>query len=216
MNTGNVRRHRSYARCSVLDSAAALELLRPSPPFGSFLGPRMKAHVELMRSLGHRYDVYAGYLRRFDRFLQGRPHLIDEPLPALIAAWRQAGPGLEHALEAQRCGRILSKAWRRADPVVLAPSDAHLERQVRGASATLHLHGGRSPAVSGNRATFPSPLAPLRPLSLYTMLVLAYCAGLRLSEIVDLTVGDVTWRRQQSRSAIRSSSSLVDCRWHPP
>jgi len=39
--------------------------------------------------------------------------------------------------------------------------------------------------------TFPSPKAPLRPLSLYTMIVLAYCAGLRIGEVVALTVGDV-------------------------
>jgi integrase len=38
---------------------------------------------------------------------------------------------------------------------------------------------------------YPSPRAPLRPLSLYTMLVLAYCAGLRLSEIARLDLGDV-------------------------
>ena len=34
-------------------------------------------------------------------------------------------------------------------------------------------------------------MAPLRPLSLYTLFILAYCAGLRLSEIVHLDVGDV-------------------------
>lgn len=39
--------------------------------------------------------------------------------------------------------------------------------------------------------TFPSPKAPLRPLSLYTMVVLAACAGLRLGEIARLDVGDV-------------------------
>jgi integrase/recombinase XerD len=39
--------------------------------------------------------------------------------------------------------------------------------------------------------SFPSPKAPLRPLCLYTMLVLAYCAGLRLREIVALTLADV-------------------------
>jgi integrase len=39
--------------------------------------------------------------------------------------------------------------------------------------------------------SFPSPKAPLRPLGLYTMLVLAYCAGLRLGEIVGLELGDV-------------------------
>jgi integrase/recombinase XerD len=39
--------------------------------------------------------------------------------------------------------------------------------------------------------TFPSPRAPLRPLSLYTMVLLAYCAGLRHGEIAALTVADV-------------------------
>ena len=37
----------------------------------------------------------------------------------------------------------------------------------------------------------PSPYAPLRPLMLYTMIVLAYCAGLRLGEVVRLALGDV-------------------------
>lgn len=38
--------------------------------------------------------------------------------------------------------------------------------------------------------TFPSPLAPLRPLSLYTMLVLTYCTGLRIGELARLTLSD--------------------------
>ena len=38
---------------------------------------------------------------------------------------------------------------------------------------------------------FPSPKAPLRPLTLYTMFVLAYCAGLRMGEIVRLRVRDI-------------------------
>jgi integrase len=37
----------------------------------------------------------------------------------------------------------------------------------------------------------PAPHAPLRSLTLYTMLVLAYCAGLRLGEIVGLKMGDL-------------------------
>lgn len=39
--------------------------------------------------------------------------------------------------------------------------------------------------------SYPSPKAPLRPLTLFTMLVLAYCAGLRGGEIVRLRLGDV-------------------------
>jgi len=38
---------------------------------------------------------------------------------------------------------------------------------------------------------FPSPKAPLRPLTLYTMVVLGYCAGLRIGEIVGLKMQDV-------------------------
>jgi integrase len=37
----------------------------------------------------------------------------------------------------------------------------------------------------------PSPKSPLRPQSVYTMLALGYCAGLRIGEIVRLNVGDV-------------------------
>ncbi|MGH9163340.1 MAG: tyrosine-type recombinase/integrase [Vicinamibacteraceae bacterium] len=39
--------------------------------------------------------------------------------------------------------------------------------------------------------TFPSPHAPLRPASLYLMVVLAACAGLRLGELARLTLTDV-------------------------
>jgi integrase/recombinase XerD len=175
------------------DSDAALQRLRPLPLFGSFLGSQMREHVALMRSMGHRYDVYANRLRRFDKFLQGRPDLVAEPLPALIEAWRQAGDGLQHALESQQCGRLLSKAWRRADPTVAVMStDPHLERRVRQHHRRPYIYSeAEVRRLLETALSFPSPLAPLRPLSLYTMLVLAYCAGLRVSEIVHLDVGDV-------------------------
>jgi integrase len=38
---------------------------------------------------------------------------------------------------------------------------------------------------------YPSPKAPWRPVTLFTMLVLAYCAGLRGGEIARLVLGDV-------------------------
>lgn len=38
---------------------------------------------------------------------------------------------------------------------------------------------------------YPSPRVPLRPLSMYTMLLLAYCADLRRSELARLDPGDV-------------------------
>jgi integrase len=38
---------------------------------------------------------------------------------------------------------------------------------------------------------FPSPQMPLRPHCMYAMLVVAYCTGLRIGEIVRLRLGDV-------------------------
>jgi integrase/recombinase XerD len=103
---------------------AALEKLRPLPVFASPLGPLMREHLEMIRSLGYRSEHAEGQLRRFDRFLQVRPDLIGKPLPQLIEAWRQAGTSLHHALEAQQCGRILSKVQARHDPTAaIIPSD---------------------------------------------------------------------------------------------
>src|SRR5262245_7513799 len=39
--------------------------------------------------------------------------------------------------------------------------------------------------------SYPSPRVPLRPLTLYTSVLLAYCAGLRLGEFVRLAIGDL-------------------------
>jgi integrase/recombinase XerD len=174
------------------DCAAALEQLRPLPAFASALGPQMRNHVALMRSLGHRYVAAEAMLHRFDRFLQGRPDLKDKPLAALIEAWRRAGTGAQHALEAQQCGRILSKVKARLDPrAAIIPVDRQLSRQVRAAHRRPYIYTeGEVVKLLATARSFPSPMSPLRPLSLYTMLVLAYCAGLRIREIVNLTVGD--------------------------
>ena len=175
------------------ESAAALEKLRPLPAFGSAWGERISEHVALMRSLGYRYTTNEKILRRFDRFLQRRPDLTGQPLPELIAAWRQAGDGAEHALAAQRCGRMLSKAQCRHDPnAAIVAWDPRLMKAVRAKHRRPYLYTPQQIAqlLAAARA-LPSPRSPLRPLCVYTMFVLGYCAGLRIGEIARLTVGDV-------------------------
>jgi integrase/recombinase XerD len=175
------------------DSAAALEKLRPLPDFASAWGGRIREHIALMRSLGYCYTTGEKILRRFDRFLQRRPDLTGQPLPKLIEAWQQAGEGAEHALAAQRCGRMLSKAQRRHDPnAAIVPWDRCLMKQVRARWRRPHIYTPEQivKLLSTARA-LPSPRSPLRPLSIYTMLVLGYCVGLRIGEIARLTLGDV-------------------------
>src|SRR5260370_13166388 len=43
---------------------------------------------------------------------------------------------------------------------------------------------------------YPSPKAPWRPIWLFTMLMLAYCAGLRGGEIARLKLGEAALRAQ--------------------
>lgn len=171
----------------------ALEMLRPRPRFASFLGQLMRDHIELMQALGERYDTQAAHFLRFDRFLQGRPDLTGQPLVFLLRQWAIAKPTLEHAWECEELGRNLAKAWHRVDPAIAVPiPDRRLKHQVERQRRHPYIYTPEEIRhLLDTAIQFPSPRAALRPLTLYTMLVLAYCAGLRLSEIVHLDLDDV-------------------------
>jgi integrase len=92
--------------------------------------------------------------------------------------------------EAKRVGLLISKAMRRLEPAV----------PILPMSIDVYRHQQRQPYVYSDdeiqrilkaALAFPSPKAPLRPLGLYTMVLLAYCAGLRMGEIAALTLTDV-------------------------
>lgn len=170
-----------------------LEKLRPLPVFVSELGPLMRQHVDLMRSLGYRYDDAEGMLRRFDRFLQGRADLVGKPLSQLIDAWRDAATGLNHAREAQQCGRMLSKAQARHNPsVAIMATDPQLWKRLRASHRRPYIYTEEELIQLLDTARhLPSHFSPLRTLTAYTMLLLTYCAGLRIQEVVNLNLGDV-------------------------
>jgi integrase len=174
-------------------AGTALEALRPLPPFGSALGQTLNAHIARMRSLGYRYDTEAGRLLRFDRFLQRRPDLIGEPLSVLVRAWAEAGSGVHHRWEAQVCGRVISTALHRLDATTaILRVDRQLSRQVRQQHRRPYICTAEDlQRIVEAARTFPSPHAPLRPSSLYLMVILAACVGLRLGELARLTLGDV-------------------------
>ncbi len=77
-----------------VDPYRALEMLRPLPRWGSVLGPLMSEHIALMRTMGYRYGSQEVRFAAFDRFLQTRPDLTDQPLKAQLDAWTRASPTL--------------------------------------------------------------------------------------------------------------------------
>lgn len=213
-----------------LDPVVALEALRPAPRFGSFLGPLMREHLTLMRAMGYRYNVHERDLLRLDRFLLNRKDLAGQPLPCIIQEWMQAKSSPEHALRCMKIGRVLSKALLRIDPRHKGVAwDRWIARRAKQHHRRPYiLNESDIYRILQTALNFPSPRSPLRPQTVYTMLVLAYCCGLRLGEIVRLNLGDVdletgtievretkffkTRRLPLSESAARVLGSYIEAR----
>jgi integrase len=174
------------------DFELALQRLRPLKPWGSVHGAAMQEHVMRMKGLGYRYEVRMRDLLRFDRFLQRNPALAAASLPEQIEAWGHESRGVRHQLQVQQCGLVLSKALHRKDPSALVLAiDVGLQRRVVQQQRRPYIFTeAEIKRLLDAARKFPSHNAPLRPVALHAMITLAYCAGLRLGEIVSLTLGD--------------------------
>jgi integrase len=172
--------------------AQALETLRPLPRFGSHLGPAMQEHIARMRALGFRYRHEGRYLR-FDRFLQTRLGAAEQPLATLVREWVSLASTPALKLERLSMGRVLAQALHRVDSTIKPlPRDPLLVHEVRRRWRRPYIYTPEEvQRLLDTARRLPSPKAPLRPATVYTMLVLAYCAGLRLGEIVRLKMGDI-------------------------
>lgn len=170
----------------------ALKALRPMPRYASHLGPAMREHVERMRTLGFRYAHENRFLH-FDRFLQQRVGAAHEPLSRLVREYSEMATSAATKLERIKLGRVLAKSLNRCGTPTVAPSrDRMLVREMLRNRCKPYIYTEEEVRLLLETARlFPSPKAPLRPLALYTMVVLGYCAGLRIGEIVGLKMKDV-------------------------
>jgi integrase len=176
-----------------LDPNRALETLRPLPRWGSARGPLMSEHIALMRTMGYRYGSQEVRFAAFDRFLQTRPDLTDQPLKAQLDAWTHSPYSLPRAWDGAQLGADLSRAIRLRDPTAeLLPRDPRLHRQIRRTYRAPYIYSPSEVSrILQIARDWPAPRWPLLPATMYTMFILAYCAGLRLGEILRLNVGDI-------------------------
>ncbi|OED46725.1 integrase [Rhodobacteraceae bacterium (ex Bugula neritina AB1)] len=175
------------------DPDQAFEVLRQPRPFESSLGELLRDHVERMQRRGYRYEAADAICRRFDRFLQQRPDLDGQPLESLLEHYRRTKATANHPAECEKLARILNKALCHDDPSRprRRPDNWPVKQVARGWRRP-HIYSPEDiQKLLAIARTYPSPRAPSRPINLYTMLVLAYCAGLRIGEIARLTLGDV-------------------------
>jgi integrase/recombinase XerD len=170
----------------------ALAALRPLPRYGSHLGALMREHVGRMRTLGFRYSHENCFLR-FDRFLQQRPGAAQETLSTLIHEYAALASSAAGKLGRLKLGSVLAKALTRSGFATVAPArDRMLVQQAVRKRCKPYIYTPEEVRrLLETARRYPSPKAPLRPLTLYTMLLLGYCAGLRIGEIVGLELKDV-------------------------
>ncbi len=174
---------------------ALAELYRPRP-FGSVLSNMMAEHVTLMRNRGYKYTAQAMRLWRLDRFLQLNPELQDQPLEVMLEHWSAAKTTRNHPNECEKLRRVLTKILRHQDPSIPPRRpDPRPEKEVARHWRKPHIYTPSDVLRMLDIArSYPSPRSPLRPSSIYTMLLLAYCAGLRRSELARLDLGDVDFQ----------------------
>jgi integrase len=153
----------------------------------------MRNHIALMRARGYRYQTQAQQFRRFDLFLQAHPELAVEPVSAMLQHWAATRSTANHAAECENLARALAKAQHHLNPETQQRRpDPRPQQQVRRQWRQPYIYSPEEIRCLLDIArAYPSPHAPLRPITLYTMLVLAYCAGLRLGEISRLDLADV-------------------------
>ncbi|NJO34122.1 MAG: tyrosine-type recombinase/integrase [Rhodospirillales bacterium] len=171
----------------------ALAELRQPRPFGSVLGEMMAEHVAMMRRRGYKYTSQPLLLLRFDRFLQLHPGPKAESLSSMIDRWAATNCTRHHAEECEKLTRFFAKILRHRDPSIpMRRPDPRPRKEAAMQWRKPHIYSPADVRQMLNVArTYPSPRAPLRPLSAYTMLLLAYCAGLRRGELARLDLGDV-------------------------
>lgn len=174
------------------DPEAALERLRPWPRYASRFGEVLQSHVTRMRALG--FKCAEARFLRFDRFLQQHPELDAEPLPSLIRLYVAEARSPACQMERLKVGRDLARELQRADPSTPPPPayDRLVKRAMIRDRRRPHIYSPEEiEHLLRTARGFPSPKAPLRPRTLYTMIVLAYCVGLRMGEIVRLQLRDL-------------------------
>jgi len=174
--------------------SVALEAARRPPAFSSFLGAFLKDYIELRRAVGYRYVTQSVRFGELDRFLQSRPDLEGQDISALARDWLAEARTDEQRWGRQLACRELARAWARIDPSAppLRP-DPRLKSRVLAARRRPQVFtADQIRHILETARTWPSPRAPLRGETLYTMVVLSYCAGLRIGELLRLDLGDLS------------------------
>lgn len=179
------------------DATAALARVRAKPTYRGNFGGHARSYIELHRAAGKKYGHNEAVLINFNRFLRQRG---DDSIRSVTSAVVREWIGLRGSSSRSRRRRlqILRQFFRyacdlkvvRANPVteqildeIGTPKRTFRPRIFTTEQVRVMLHTARG---LGRTHMFP-----LRPEVMYTIIGLLYTLGLRISEAVNLCIGDI-------------------------
>jgi integrase len=145
-----------------------------------------------MRTLGFRYRNEDWFVR-FDRFLQKRDGAESESFSTLAREYVVAAASPAGKLHRLSVTRIVAGALQRAGITVAKPvADRLLLQEVARKRTRPHIYSiAEIQKLLDTARNYKSLAYPLRAAALHCMVTLAYCAGLRVGELLGLKMGDV-------------------------
>jgi len=167
--------------------------------FNGPLAEDMRSYLELKRSLGMKSSGIESNLRSLDDFLVRNHAQIEDISAAVLGAWLAEPGNLAPATRTTRLSTVRQFCLfrRRIEPAAYVP-DRHRDRMlwpVRVPRFRPYIFTtDEVKRLLGAALELPARnSAPHRPQTLFTLLLLLYTTGLRLSEATGLRVGDVDW-----------------------
>lgn len=161
--------------------------------YESPLAPLMERLVREKRAGGYKYDTPARVLKELDRFLCDRTVNPNELPKALVDEWLAQKPH-EHASTFQRrviLVRQLARLMLRLGYSAYVPPDGIGPRRSYTFSPRIFTRAEMRQIIHAVDSLPPSAKSPLRHIILPEIYRLLYSCGFRLSEVLNLKVGDV-------------------------
>lgn len=160
--------------------------------FQSQLAPTIKRYLELNLALGKRYKLELTTLKSLDRFLSQFARTAQELTAETFSAWCQSQSHLTSRVRRYRMGMIRRFCWyrRRTVPNCFVPDSALFPSLSQTITPHIFSEADVARLMSAASGLERSTQSPLRPEVVRLAIVLLYTAGLRMGELLRLTVGD--------------------------
>ena len=173
-----------------------LQSLKAPLRFASPLGPSMQKFITLHRSQGSVYRAEECILSRFDRFLRSYSNPPRQLSDSILRKWLDlfsiSRP--EHRYKNFVVIRRFCLYLRRFDPKVYVPDSFFSPSPPSPFLPYIYSRGEIAALLKEAKRLKSSIYSPRRGEMFYFLIALLYTTGMRLSEVLNLKLGDIDWK----------------------